>query len=950
MARNLITEWSKTTPGQVGFDVLESSGASIISAIVTSDTGYKYIRTNAFTIAEGDSLRVTLDITHNTGTLLYIGIARLGASGWISNLVQLVNEANVAVLVATAGATDAAVWIEGKPAVNFSTGEVVAIFPDEIKYQLLCTGKNGVESRLVIYKDGYLAAELDRNIPMNPFRLRKDESEVVCGSSMEFGIREAVDFEFVEFYTNSPQMFKVEYYYPADTLIWSGFINPQQYSGDYKPAPNNLFFQATDGLGLLKNQPFTLTGFNSELTILRHCLAKTGLLLGFAIAIDIWEITHDTTRSPLAQTFIDAVVFSGLNCYEVIEAILGMGKYDATITQWNNRWSIVSYKDKKATRMLYSAAGVYETTEAAQALQELVGQAGSGDQVWPANILRHSLTSGGKGIALSHDFGRKLSLLDGYDFNLYASAMFTYWTKSGTFVVIRAEDQEGSFYAYLAGYSNVDSDYIVQQIPIENAVGDDFVFEFDFAPVGYLFTSSTGATPISMAMRVLVTLTVGATVYYLTADGWGTTPAYITQTISSSVGVPIFTHLKIMTSGIPGNGTLEVRLMRYKNTPPGGGSSVVYRGMAFANILTYFLDNNQLYPSKFEDVAMFDGSTEPEMLDEIDVLVGDAPDLENNTQLYVNIARLSDRTPTLTWGMGDDDTDFSILGLFIKMLASRNIYPRQTLEGEIKGANLGFESLIRHAYNSNREFEIVTCEWDVYSGRWTVKLREWFSFTDREVTFESGVEMGGPADLTVATVVPASYAIRMEGEFNTTVHIDNTGESTGRQRVQWQIIDGSDDVISSGIAYSGSIPAGQDSNLAIAMVAPEDAGTYYVRCRVITDTAWVTSLAIVVSNAPSVTLNSVASIDNGVAGAPMTVTFNATNYGGAGDDRVYWQNRDSGGVVMETGYEDITFAEGSGNYSLTEVNYPVEGGAGCDLQIGLSALVMDLTSNDFDVT
>jgi hypothetical protein len=817
-----------------------------------------------------------------------------------------------------------------------------------VKYQLLCTGKNGVASKLVLSKDGYADAEVDRNIPISPFKLRKDEGGVVCGTSMEFGIRESVDFELIEFYTNVPKVFKAQLYYPSDTLIWSGFINPQQYNAPYKPAPNTLFFQATDGLGLLKNEPFTLTGFNSELTIIRHCLDKTGLSLGYAIAISIWEINHDITRSVLAQTYIDSVVFSGLNCYEVLEKILGAGKYDATITQWNNRWRIVSYKDKKATRFLYTSAGVYESTEAAPTVQDLVGYAGSGNEVWPVGYLNMEMTAGGKGISITHDFGRKLSLLDGYDFNLYASSMFTYWSQSGSFGVIRGETQENTFYAFLSSYSNVDTDYIYQQIAIENATGDDFVFEFDFAPMGEIFTAYTGANPISMQMRAMVKLTVGATVYYLTSSGWDTTPAYITQTVDSSIGVPSFTHVKIVTDEIPGDGTLEVRLMRYKSSGP--GTSIVYRGMVFANILAYFLDNNQLYPSSFEDVAMFDDSTEPELLDEEDVLIGDAPDLPNKSQLYVNIARLSDESPTLTWGMEGNDTDFSLLSMYLKMLASRNTYPKQTLDGIIKGANLGFECLIKHAYNSDREFEIAECEWDVYAAKWNVILREWFGFTDRDVSFDSGSALTGAADLTVDSVVPASYSMSLEANFNTTVHIDNTGESTGRQRVQWKIVDGSDNTISSGVATSAAIDASADDDLVIAMTAPDSAGTYYVKCKVITDSSWVSSSAVTVADVPSITLNSISAIENGNGGDPMTVQFNATNSGGAGNVTVYWRMRDSGGSVLESGSQSISFSVGTANYNLTGLEYSFLGGISDDLQIGLAADSFTLTSNDYDVT
>lgn len=816
-----------------------------------------------------------------------------------------------------------------------------------VKYQLLCTGKNGVASKVVISEDGYTGGEIDRNIPLNGFVLRMEKGDVIKGTTFEFGIREAVDFEFKEFYTSNKTKFKVEFYYPSDTLVWSGFVNPRQYSGDYKPAPNTLYFQATDGLGLLKNEDFTLTGFNTELTILRHCIDKTGLSLGYAIAIELWEINHNKDYSPLAQTYIDSVVFAGLNCYEVIEKILGHGRYDATIRQWGNRWRIVSYKDQKATRLLYNSSGTYTGTEAAPTVQDLVGVAAGTNQVRPADILRHSIEPGGKGARIVHNYGRKLSLLDGYDFSLYSSSMFTYWTRNGSFTVAQKVLPDGTCYAQLESYSNVDTDYIYQQITVENAPGNDFVFEFDAAPLGWSWSALTGASSINMLVRVMVKLTVGSTVYYLTEAGWDTSVDYIDVTVASSLGLPEFQRIKVMTDEIPGSGTLEVRLMRFKSAGPSTG--ITYRGMAFANILAYFVENNELAAEEFDDVAVFDEWTDPEMLSDVEVLTGDAPDEYNKSQLYINITRLVTRVPTSFWQLTGNDTEFASLDLYVKMLASRMYYPREKLSGGLKGPNMGLDCLVKHDYNDNREFEIGVAEWDVYSGVWSVDLFEWFSFASRDITFASGRQLGGGANLTVASVTPASTSQTAGVAYNTTVHVDNTGESRGRQFIEWKVVDGSDDTISSGEVTSGSIDASDDADVVISISAPEQTGTYYVKCRIKTDTSWVSSAAITVSDGPEVALNSIGTIDNGIASESIDVSFSANNTGGAGNDIVYWRIYDDGDNLIDSGSEEVAFNAGVDTYSLYSISYPGSVANDYYLQLGMSSETMDVTSNDFDV-
>ena len=628
-----------------------------------------------------------------------------------------------------------------------------------VKYQLLCKGRDGVTTKLVISEDGYAGAEIDRDVPTSPFTLRKDSAEVIQGTSMEFLIRELIDFEFLEFYTNNPKKYKIEFYsgtgtgvttdsttitgddttHTVDetggsTLLWTGYINPQQYTCKYAGGSQSIRFQATDGLGLLKNELFTLTGFVSEFDMIRHCLDKIALQLGYAIAIGIHENNHSDDYPPIAQTYKECEVYEGLNCYEVLEDILG--KYDATITQWENRWRIVSYKDKKIERCLYTWQGVYEATESAPAvlLLDLVNDAA---HVRPSGYLMMSLQPGGKKLRVIHDYGRKDSFLSNHDFSKYSDLMFDDWTKSGSFTPTRLVIN-GEYAAYLTGYSNVDTDYIEQEIAVTNVVGQGFVFEVNVAPVGRS-VSSYAVSTLEMEVRIQVTLDIYGTIYYLstTGTGWSTTPGYITATITSAHFAANLTWepIKITTLGLPGSGTLKVRLQRYKHANPGTG--ITFGGVAFSLAKVYFLDDGELYPDKFEETALFTESTEPASLTNVEILAADAPNLTNAELLYKNILKLSDGSITNDWTIDQEPgTTYTLVEVFLKSLASRNRRARQKLTGTIKGSALGFETLIKHEYNSDREFEIYECSWDVYEGKWSVTLIEWLGFNNRIVEYE----------------------------------------------------------------------------------------------------------------------------------------------------------------------------------------------------------------------
>jgi hypothetical protein len=517
-------------------------------------------------------------------------------------------------------------------------------------------------------------------------------------------------------------------------LLWSGYINPQQYSCKYAGGNQNILFQATDGLGLLKSEPFTLTGFSSEFEIIRHCIDKIGLQLGYAIAIGIHENNHSSDYPPITQTYIECEIYEGLNCYEVIEDVLG--KYDATITQWENRWRIISYKDKKVERCFYTWQGTYEGPVAAPSvlLLDLVNDAA---HVRPSGYLMMSLQPGGKKIKVTHDYGRKDSFLKNHDFEQYNLLSFDNWIRSGNFTPTQL-NIGGVYAAYLTGYSNVDTDYIEQEIAVTNVAGQGFVFSVDVAPVGHS-SSSYALSTLEMEVRLQVTLDIYGTIYYLgtTGTGWSTTPGYITATITSALFAAGLTWepIKITTLGLPGSGTLKVRLMRYKHANPGTG--IVFSGVAFSQAKVYFLDDGELYPAGFEETALFTESTEPGTLSDKEILCADAPNLTNAELLYKNILKLSDGSITNDWTIDQEPGyTYTLIEVFLKSLASRNRIARQKLTGTVKGSALGFETLIKHEYNSDREFEIYECAWDVYEGKWNVTLIEWLSFNDRITQYE----------------------------------------------------------------------------------------------------------------------------------------------------------------------------------------------------------------------
>ena len=635
-----------------------------------------------------------------------------------------------------------------------------------LKYELLCNSKKGNLHKLLIYEDGYVDTDIDRNVSKNAFRFFRYPGTFIKGTSVVFSIREEADFEFLPFFTSIPKKYFIELY-TETTKIFVGYLNTRQYQAAYKPAPNNLSFTAHDGLGLLKDQYFTLTGRQDEFAIIRHCLTYLDYSIGYSIAIPIHETTHNTSLSPLEQTYHNCSIFEDMTCYEVLEKILE--RYDASITQQGCRWQIVSSIGKTSNRLFYTSAGVYESSESAPTVQYLDYPDDGGD-CYPVNsILQHGLEPGGRRLNILHKYGLRSSMLENYNFKSFSSGAFSGWSEfdNNSFLSVYQQSDGEKYWAYLKGLEGpTDSGWISQSINVENVTGESFVFEIDVCPlVDYFIGGFTSTYNKTANVRITVLIDVGGTAHYLSTSGWTTTPTQMEFTLAASqvagngqwAEAPNFQKIQIITSEIPGDGELTIYLFP--------ADTLLTDGIAYSDVKLYWLDTGSLYNSQVELTAEFNDSSEVMNLDDIELISADAPSTSNENKLYDNISFL-DNTPPLTdsavttvWSIDGDGNSYSLIELLARVLASNNRSPRQTLSGVIRGSSLTWDCLIEHTYNSNRRFEIASGDYDMFEETWNVKLIEVFAYALQDVTLTpaetyvssgTGATGGGVSSGTVA--------------------------------------------------------------------------------------------------------------------------------------------------------------------------------------------------------
>jgi hypothetical protein len=138
----------------------------------------------------------------------------------------------------------------------------------------------------------------------------------------------------------------------SDRVIFTGFLNIDDCSSPFMPAPEVVVLTANDGLGTLKNKPLTdfsdITprNYNKIIDYLAWCLSKTGQNLNINCLFNIREANnkgkHFFESCYLWAKTFEEEIGTCEDCYSVIEKILGE---EAFLTQRNGEWWIIRIDD-----------------------------------------------------------------------------------------------------------------------------------------------------------------------------------------------------------------------------------------------------------------------------------------------------------------------------------------------------------------------------------------------------------------------------------------------------------------------------------------------------------------------------------------------------------------------------------------------------------------------------
>lgn len=383
-----------------------------------------------------------------------------------------------------------------------------------LKYRLSFDSVSDTPYEINILEAGYDGPVEKRNLGSAPV-LKMDDGEAVRGTSLELSIETCFDGDLREFYTTDRKKFRVEVY-RSGVLFWSGHILPELYSEPYISVPFDVSVTASDGLGLLKNIPFGLSGKRSVFDVIKYCCEQTGLVLNYVFASKLLATGMSGVASVYTQAFVDCNAFDDADCYEALEKVLiTFGSY---IKQKDCKWHVLRYTDQDTDLMEYDPSCNF-----AGGFRPVMKTLGAiGDDTYPVGQLESEIVPARKDFTMEQPYELYPSLLKDYCFAAVGS-----WILSPGVRFMRVDEETYCELKPTKLPEKLEA-YVMQSISVE-ACNRPFRIEFQFS-ICLMSNREIGSIDMSTgrSFRLEIFITdSGGTRHYLSAEGWGTKETYI---------------------------------------------------------------------------------------------------------------------------------------------------------------------------------------------------------------------------------------------------------------------------------------------------------------------------------------------------------------------------------------------------------------------------------------
>lgn len=190
---------------------------------------------------------------------------------------------------------------------------------------------------------------------------RDDPNVPLVASNATISLLVETAGQFNDMFLSDDRKYMVRHYVGDDEesieIYWIGFIVPEFHSEPYIFEPYPLTITASDGIGELKNKPFTdINGNNfrgdmKSIKIISEVLKKTGLELNINQGINVYDSGMDEEGDPLDQAYVDSRIYynkrTPVKCDVAIKSIVD--PFRGQVFQSKGVWWVIRLSDAVGT-------------------------------------------------------------------------------------------------------------------------------------------------------------------------------------------------------------------------------------------------------------------------------------------------------------------------------------------------------------------------------------------------------------------------------------------------------------------------------------------------------------------------------------------------------------------------------------------------------------------------
>lgn len=450
------------------------------------------------------------------------------------------------------------------------------------KYSVTFATRADKDVELKIWQDGYVGSIVDlQGVGLNLEYIPNsdDPYEPIFASQLGISIDFTDDISDIINFTNIDDRYNYVEMYVNSVIQWVGFIINDNVQVSYSTGRKIATFNATDGLGMLKDIPFEapagnngVNDINSLLTILRTCFNSIGyknnrntVTMCSYYSNGMSNRSANSWQDPFAQTYMAYRNFledeyNYTNCLDIISNIAK--SFGCRVFQANAKWWIVAVNEFAETNAYYTE---YSTTGTRV-------DNGDGNLINTSSTIQPYLTNTS---GLYFIDNSQLKILNKGFYKIIAEGNVE--TAENYIPNGNLEDNDGTEATYWTRSSTGDGTCLLQQ----NAILDYYYFELT-APSGgpagtaavtlnaasnaYVSASDSmqlkiqiGASSIATPIGFIdITLNTGSTIYYLNNNKqWQTTSTSYTVYNPKTSGAAEDFILDLKTEVFPANGQLS---------------------------------------------------------------------------------------------------------------------------------------------------------------------------------------------------------------------------------------------------------------------------------------------------------------------------------------------------------------------------------------------------------